>query len=275
MTPMAMAIVLGLVAAGNPQDVYDAPPLRSDVGSLYETAIQQLPSSRPDPAVLRQLAIVHASGHGAQRDALNACAFAQLYRVATRLRYYEGHPEDNAAAQLVSQMCDSLARDDRALVGYLMGCPLVGFPTRTIVELEPGWWVTLYERHLVVEHPAGIGQSDFAMFPCGGRMARLIHTVLPPTDNGRSRHVIEALVWLSNATAEGTRRELIWGAVEIRAEKVVMLGRESWWEPGSAWPTAPSIPSALARGARFHVNANGQIDYTIPKSGELTEFRSK
>jgi hypothetical protein len=220
------------------------------------------PVKSPDPAALKQLALLYAEGKGVTRDAVLACGLLRAHAVATTKAGKNGAAA-RAAQALVERHCTPLSAPERAAAFAAMTCPRIGLSRGEPIRLGAGWTIQFNDRSATI---AMGGQTREQPLPgdllCRSQVLLLRHSTIPGFGSrGRARHVIEQ-VTVQSARRNGVlTRDLVWQLYEVRGLELDLAAVQRWQEPGSAWP-APSVPAPLLRGVSFTVEGDG-VEYAI------------
>jgi hypothetical protein len=249
-------------------ETWSAAYQRGDYGTAA-TLLQRIVFERPqeraaDPAALRQLGLLYASGKGVERNGVLACGLLRASALATSSAPRAAAAAKRAAQALVEQHCAGLPAADRAAALGARSCPRIGLPRGSTITLEPGWSVQFNDRSATIERNGQAREHPIAGDLCRAQVRLMRHSPLEAS-NGRSpgtRHVIELVTLRSGSSGGAVTRELVWQLYEVRGLDLDLAAVQRWQEPGSAWP-APALPDALARGATFTVRGP-DIQYEIP-----------
>lgn len=224
------------------------------------------PAKTPDPAALKQLALLYAQGKGVGRDAVLACGLLRAHAVATA-QSARGATATRSAQALVEKHCAPLSAAERSAAFAAMTCPRIGLTRGEPIALEPGWTIQFNDRSATIVRR---GQAREQALPgdllCRSQVLLLRHSTIEPTSGrGRTRHVIEQVTVQSARRAGVLTRDLVWQLYEVRGLELDLAAVQRWQEPGSAWPT-PAVPDAILRGVHFTVQGSGTIEYAIDES---------
>ena len=229
------------------------------------------PAKSPDPAALKQLALLYAEGKGVARDAVLACGLLRAHAVATTKIVKTGAAA-RAAQALVERHCGLLSAADRAAAFAAMTCPRIGLSRGEPIKLASGWTIQFNDRSATITHN---GQTREQALPgdllCKSQVLLLRHSMIPGFGSrGRARHMIEQVTVQSSRRAGVLTRDLVWQLYEVRGLERDLAAVQRWQEPGSAWP-APALPASLLRGVSYTVHADA-IEYEIDESrrGRIT-----
>lgn len=231
------------------------------------------PARGPDPAALKQLALLYVEGKGVTRDAVLACGLLRAHAVATAKIAKTG-PAARAAQALVERHCAPLSAPERAAAFAAMTCPRLGLSRGEPIRLASGWTIQFNDRSATITMN---GRSREQALPgdllCRSQVLLLRPSTIPGFGHGRTRHMIEQVTVQSTRRAGVLTRDVVWQLYEVRGLDLDLAAVQRWQEPGSAWP-APSLPAALLRGVSYTVHPDAveyEIDETrrgrIPASG--------
>ena len=220
------------------------------------------PAKGPDPAALKQLALLYAEGKGVSRDTVLACGLLRAHAVATAKASKSGAAARGAQA-LVERHCAALSAPERAAAFAAMTCPRIGLSRGEPIRLASGWMVRFNDRSATITLN---GQSREQALPgdllCRSQVLLLRHSTIPGFGSrGRTRHMIEQVTVQSTRRAGVLTRDLVWQLYEVRGLELDLAAVQRWQEPGSAWP-APSVPAALLRGVSYTVHPDA-VEYEI------------
>jgi hypothetical protein len=221
------------------------------------------PVKTPDPAALKQLALLYAEGKGVRRDAVLACGLLRAHAIATT-RGARSAAATRAAQALVERHCSSLTAAERAAAFAAMTCPRIGLMRGEPIQLARGWTIQFNDRSATISRD---GQSREQALPgdlmCRSQVLLTRHSTIEPFGvRARPRHVVEQ-VTVQSAWRKGVlTRDLVWQLYEVRGLELDLAAVQRWQEPGSAWP-APALPEALLRGVSFTVQGSGAVEYAI------------
>jgi hypothetical protein len=294
--------VVFVVVAGVPlaaADTWSTAYRRGDyttAATLLQRAVFEHPGTEaPDPAAVKQLALLYGDGKGVERDAVLACGLLRAHAAATA----GSGPETAAAtrsaatrsaatrsaatrsaAALVERYCGALAAPERAAAVSAVTCPRIGLKRGATMALEPGLTIQFNDRSATITHHGEAREQPLAGGPlCRTQVVRVRHTPLVPASGSAAglRHLIEFVTVQSAWRNGAVQREMVWQLYEVRGLDLDLAAVQRWQEPGSAWP-APALPDPLARGAAFTVRG-AEIDYEIPdappRRGTVTAQRSR
>ena len=231
--------------------------------TLLQRAVFEHPGTQaPDPAALKQLALLYGDGKGVERDPVLACGLLRAHANATAAVKGAAAAANRA---LVDRYCALLEPPQRAAALAATACPRIGMKRGTTMALEPGWAIRFNDRSATITRYGEAREQPLADPLCRAQVLRVHHTPLVPASGSPAglRHLIE-LVTVQSAWHNGlVSRELVWQLYEVRGLDLDLAAVQRWQEPGSAWP-APALPEPLSRGAVFTVRGSGEIDYEIP-----------
>jgi hypothetical protein len=231
--------------------------------TLLQRAVFEHPGTQaPDPAALKQLALLYGDGKGVERDPVLACGLLRAHANATVAVKGAAAAANRA---LVDRYCALLEAPQRAAAFAATACPRIGMKRGTTMTLEPGWAIRFNDRSATITRYGEAREQPLADPLCRAQVLRVHHTPLVPAAGSPAglRHLIE-LVTVQSAWHNGVvSRELVWQLYEVRGLDLDLAAVQRWQEPGSAWP-APVLPEPLSRGAVFTVRRSGEIDYEIP-----------
>jgi hypothetical protein len=216
----------------------------------------------PDPAALKQLALLYVEGRGVRRDPVLGCGLLRAHAIAVT-KSTRTAAAGRAAQALVERHCAPLTPSERAAAFAAMTCPRIGLNRGEPIELEPGWTIQFNDRSATIVRG---GESREQALPgdllCRSQVLLLRHSAIEGSGRGRARHVIEQVTVQSAWRAGVLTRDLVWQLYEVRGLDLDLAAVQRWQEPGSAWPT-PTLPDPLLRGVSFAVHPSGSIEYTI------------
>jgi hypothetical protein len=220
------------------------------------------PVKAPDPAALRQLALLYIEGKGVSRDAVLACGLLRAHAVATSKTSRAA--ATRAAQALLDRHCATLTPAQRAAAFAAMTCPRIGLTRGEPVQLARGWTLQFNDRSATITRD---GESREQALPgdllCRSQVLLTRHSTIEPFGaRARLRHVVEQVTVQSAWRAGVLTRDLVWQLYEVRGLELDLAAVQRWQEPGSAWP-APELPEALMRGVSFTVQGSGVVDYAI------------
>jgi hypothetical protein len=220
------------------------------------------PARTPDPAALKQLALLYAEGKGVARDAVLACGLLRAHAVATT-KTSKSAAASRAAQALVERHCGSLSPPERAAAFAAMTCPRIGLSRGDAIRLGPGWTIQFNDRSATISLN---GETREQPLPgdllCRSQLLLLRHSTIPGFGSrGRARHVIEQVTVQSSRREGVLTRDVVWQLFEVRGLELDLAAVQRWPEPGSAWP-APSLPEPLIRGVSFTIQQDG-VEYSI------------
>ena len=223
------------------------------------------PARQPDPAALKQLALLYAEGKGVARDAVLACGLLRAHAVAAT-RTAKSGPAARAAQALVERHCGALSATDRAAAFAAMTCPRIGLSRGEPIKLATGWTIQFNDRSATIRHN---GKTREQALPgdllCRSQVLLLRHSTIPGFGSrARTRHVIEQVTVQSSRRAGVLTRDLVWQLYEVRGLELDLAAVQRWQEPGSAFP-APSLPASVLRGVSYTVYGDG-VEYEIDES---------
>jgi hypothetical protein len=268
-TLLAAVLVVGAGVPVAAADTWNVAYKRGDYATaatlLQRAVFERTPSQAPDPAALKQLALLYGEGKGVERDVIMACGLSRAHATATA-----GAPRGTAAARraadaLVGRYCTALTAPQRAAAVAATACPRIGLKRGATMALEPGWAIQFNDRSATITRHGLSREQPLAGGPlCGTQVIRVRHTplVAAATSEGL-RHLIEFVTVQSTWRNTAVSREVVWQLYEVRGLELDLAAVQRWPEPGSAWP-APALPAPLARGAAFTLRRSGEIDYDIP-----------
>ncbi|HET7697698.1 MAG TPA: hypothetical protein VFK57_18425 [Vicinamibacterales bacterium] len=226
----------------------------------------------PEPAALKQLALLYAEGKGVTRDAVLACGLLRAHAVAATKAARSG-PAARAAQALVEKYCAPLSAADRAAAFAAMTCPRIGLSRGEPIKLGTGWTIQFNDRSATITQN---GRTREQALPgdllCRSQVLMLRHSTIPAFGSrGRARHVIEQVTVQSSRRGGVLTRDLVWQLYEVRGLELDLAAVQRWQEPGSAWPT-PALPPALVRGVSYTVHADA-VEYEIDEArrGRIAE----
>ena len=230
---------------------------------VFET---ERPAKAPDPAALKQLALLYADGKGVSRDAVLACGLLRAHAIATS-KVVRTAAASRAAQTLVERHCSPLSAAQRAAAFAAMTCPRIGLARGEPIQLSRGWTIQFNDRSATITRD---GQSREQALPgdllCRSQVLLTRHSTIEQFGSrGRTRQVVEQVTVQSVWRAGVLTRDLVWQLYEVRGLELDLAAVQRWQEPGSAWP-APSLPEALQRGVSFTVQGSGLIEYAIDDS---------
>ena len=284
MRRLLLAVVL-VVVTGVPlaaADTWSTAYKRGDyttAATLLQRAVFESPAAQtPDPAALKQLALLYGDGKGVERDPVLACGLLRAHAAATAGSRRETAAAKRAAAALVERYCGTLLPLERAAAVSAVTCPRIGLKRGATMALEPGLAIQFNDRSATITRYGEAREQPLAGGPlCRTQVVRVRHTPLVPSQGSSAglRHLIE-FVTVQSAWRDGAvQREMVWQLYEVRGLDLDLAAVQRWQEPGSAWP-APTLPDPLARGAAFTVRG-AEIDYEIPdappRRGTVTAVR--
>ena len=222
------------------------------------------PVKTPDPAALKQLALLYADGKGVRRDAVLACGLLRAHAIATTKAKARSAAATRAAQALVERHCSTLSVAERAAAFAAMTCPRIGLTRGEPIQLARGWTIQFNDRSATITRD---GQSREQALPgdlmCRAQVLLTRHSTIEPFGaRTRPRHVVEQ-VTVQSAWRNGVlTRDLVWQLYEVRGLELDLAAVQRWQEPGSAWP-APALPEPLLRGVSFTVQGSGAVEYAI------------
>jgi len=232
------------------------------------------PAKNPDPAALKQLALLYVDGKGVTRDPVLACGLLRAHAVATAKIAKTG-PAARAAQALVERHCGSLSAPDRAAAFAAMTCPRIGLSRGEPIRLGSGWTIQFNDRSATITLN---GRTREQPLPgdllCRSQVLMLRSSTIPGFGSrGRTRHVVEQVTVQSSRRNGVLTRDLVWQLYEVRGLELDLAAVQRWQEAGSAWP-APSLPDALLRGVSFTIENDG-VEYAIDdtRRGRITGTR--
>jgi hypothetical protein len=272
--PRTMCTAVFLLLAAAPVSAADSWGIAVKRGD-YTTAAMLLhrhvfeperPVKTPDPAALKQLALLYVDGKGVTRDPVLACGLLRAHAIAVS-KTSRTIAATRAAQALVERHCMPLSPAERAAAFAAMTCPRIGLTRGDSIQLERGWTIRFNDRSATIVRD---GQSREQVLPgdllCRSQVLLMRHsTIEPAKGRGRTRHVIEQVTVQSARRAGVLTRDLVWQLYEVRGLELDLAAVERWQEPGSAWP-APAVPEALRRGVSFTAHGSGAIEYAIDES---------
>jgi hypothetical protein len=234
--------------------------------TLLQRAVFEHPGEQaPDPAAIRQLALLYGDGKGVDRDPVLACGLLRAHAIATAKRPRDTAAARRAATELVERYCAPLTAPQRAASFAAMACPRIGLKRGEIMTLEPGWSIQFNDRSATVTRDGETREQPLASdLLCRAQVMRVHHTpvISGKESPARLRHLIEVVAVQSSWRNGAVNRELVWQLYEVRGLELDLAAVQRWQESGSAWP-APALPDTLAGGATFTMRGSG-IDYEIP-----------
>lgn len=264
----ATAVFLLLAAVPASADSWGTALKRGDYAAAATLLHRQVfeaerAAKRPDPAALKQLALLYAQGKGVGRDPVLACGLLRAHAVATA-RTSRSAKARRTAQALVEKNCAPLSAGERAAAFAAMTCPRIGLARGEPISLEPGWTIQFNDRSATIVRG---GQSREQAIPgdllCRAQVLLTRHSTIDPAHGrGRTRHVIEQVTVQSAWRAGVLTRDLVWQLYEVRGLELDLAAVQRWQEPGSAWPS-PAVPEAIQRGVNFTVHRSGEIEYAI------------
>jgi hypothetical protein len=230
---------------------------------VFET---ERPAKTPDPAALKQLALLYADGKGVSRDAVLACGLLRAHAIATS-KVARTAAASRAAQALVERHCSPLSAAERAAAFAAMTCPRIGLARGEPIQLARGWTIQFNDRSATITRD---GQSREQALPgdllCRSQVLLTRHSTIESFGSrSRTRQVVEQVTVQSVWRAGVLTRDLVWQLYEVRGLELDLAAVQRWQEPGSAWP-APALPEALQRGVSFTVQGSGAVDYSIDDS---------
>ena len=263
-------LAAGAVAASGADSSWGTAVKRGDYSTAATLLHQHVfeperPAKTPDPAALKQLALLYAEGKGVSRDAVLACGLLRAHAVATTKLAKSG-PAARAAQALVERHCGTLSAADRAAAFAAMTCPRIGLSRGEPIKLGTGWTIQFNDRSATITHD---GKTRDQALPgdllCRSQVLLLRHSTIPGFGSrGRTRHVIEQVTVQSSRRAGVLTRDLVWQLYEVRGLELDLAAVQRWQEPGSAWP-APSLPAPLLRGVSYTVHPDA-VEYEIDET---------
>jgi hypothetical protein len=217
----------------------------------------------PDPAALRQLALLYAEGKGVERDAVLACGLLRAHAIATN-KVKRTAAATRATQALVERHCSPLSAAERASAFAAMTCPRIGLSRGEPIRLGRGWTIQFNDRSATITRD---GQSREQALPgdllCRSQVLLTRQSTIEKFgSHGRPRKVVEQVTVQSTWRGGVLTRDLVWQLYEVRGLELDLAAVQRWQEPGSAWP-APSVPESLLRGVSFTVQGDGVIEYEI------------
>jgi hypothetical protein len=231
------------------------------------------PAKTPDPAALKQLALLYAEGKGVERDAVLACGLLRAHAIAAT-KVARTAAASRAVQALVERHCSPLSAAERASAFAAMTCPRIGLARGEPIQLARGWTIQFNDRSATITRD---GQSREQALPgdllCRSQVLLTRHSSVEPAGGrGRTRHVVEQVTVQSAWRGGALTRDLVWQLYEVRGLELDLAAVQRWQEPGSAWP-APALPEPLLRGVSFTVQGSGSIEYAIDESrrGRINE----
>jgi hypothetical protein len=285
-TLLAALIVLGTGApvAGTDTDTWTTAVKRGDfaaAATLLQRAVFEHPGTQaPDPAAVKQLALLYGEGKGVERDPVLACGLLRAHAIATAGRPRGTVAARKAATDLVERFCAPLPPAQRAAAFAAMSCPRIGLQRGSIMALEPGWSIQFNDRSATITRYGETREQPLAGdLLCRAQVMRVRHTPLStPTGSADAlRHMIEFVTVQSSWHSGSVNREIVWQLYEVRGLELDLAAVQRWQEPGSAWP-APPLPDTLAGGAAFKVHG-ADIEYEIPddppRRGTVAQRRAR
>jgi hypothetical protein len=266
---LAGLIVVGTGAPVAAADTWTTAVKRGDyatAATLLQRAVFEQPSTQaPDPAAIRQLALLYGDGKGVDRDPVLACGLLRAHAIATAGRARGTAAARKAATELVERYCAPLPAVQRAAAFAAMSCPRIGLKRGAMITLEPGWSIQFNDRSATVTRYGETREQPLAGdLLCRAQVMRVHHTPLTSASGSAAalRHLIE-FVSIQSAWRNGAvNREIVWQLYEVRGLELDLAAVQRWQEPGSAWP-APALPETLLGGATFAVRG-AEIEYEIP-----------
>ena len=274
-TLLAAAIVLAtaapVAAAGTrtplaiaPDDTWTAAVKRGDyptAAALLQRAVFEHPGTQaPDPAAVKQLALLYGDGKGVERDPVLACGLLRAHAIATAKGPRGTAAARKAATDLIERYCAPLPAPQRAAAFAAMACPRIGLKRGSVMTLEPGWSIQFNDRSATVTRNGETREQPLAQdLLCRAQVMRVQH--IPLSSGTTVRHVIELVTIQSSWRNGAVNRETVWQLYEVRGLELDLAAVQRWTEPGSAWP-APALPYTLAAGATFTVRG-ADIEYQI------------
>ena len=221
------------------------------------------PVKMPDPAALKQLALLYAEGKGVARDSVLACGLLRAHAVATT-KTTKSAAASRAAQALVEKHCGPLSVSERAAAFAAMTCPRIGLSRGEPIRLASNWTIQFNDRSAAItQNGVTREQALPGDLLCRSQVLMMRHSTVPGFGaRGRTRHMIEQVTVQSSRRNGVLTRDLVWQLYEVRGLELDLAAVQRWQEPGSAWP-APALPEALARGVSFTVHGGGAVEYTI------------
>lgn len=249
--------------------------------TLLHRAVFEHPGAQaPDPAAVKQLALLYGDGKGVERDPILACGLLRAHAAATA-----GAPRGTAAARraaaaIVDRYCAMLQAPQRAAAVAAATCPRIGLKRGATMTLEPGLAIQFNDRSATITRHGETREQPLAGGPlCGRQVIRVRHTPIAPAPGSSAglRHVIEFVTVQSAWRNGAVSHDMVWQLYEVRGLELDLAAVQRWREPGSAWP-APALPDPLVRGAAFTVRGSA-LDYEIPdappRRGTVTAQRTR
>jgi hypothetical protein len=273
----ATLILVSTDAAHAGTDTWTTAYKRGDyrtAATLLQRAVFETPRSQaPDPAAIKQLALLYGDGKGVERDPVLSCGLLRAHAAAIAA-LSRGTAARRSAAALVERYCGRLEAGDQGAAAAAVTCPRLGLQRGMALELAPGLTIRFNDRSAIVTRGTETREQPLAGGPlCRTQVVAVRHTPIDPSPGTPGgRHLIE-FVTLQSIWHDGlVSREMVWHLYEVRGLDLDLAAVQRWQEPGSAWP-APALPDALARGAAFTVRGSGQIEYQLaddpPRRGIL------
>jgi len=266
---LAAGLVLATGAPVAGADTWTTAVKRGDyaaAATLLQRAVFEHPGTQaPDPAAVKQLALLYGDGKGVDRDPVLACGLLRAHSIAMAGRPRGTAAARNAAAVLVDRYCAPLPAPQRAAAFAAMACPRIGLKRGSVMTLEPGWSIQFNDRSATVTRYGETREQPLAGdLLCRAQVMRVHHTPLPSGSGSSAalRHLIEFVTVQSSWRNGAVHREIVWQLYEVRGLELDLAAVQRWQEPGSAWP-APALPDTLASGATF-TRRGADIEYEIP-----------
>jgi hypothetical protein len=250
----------------------------SEAATLLQRAVFEHPGTQaPDPAAVKQLALLYGDGKGVERDPVLACGLLRAHAIATARLSRGTAAARKAATDLVERYCAPLPAAQRAAAFAAMSCPRIGLKRGSVISLEPGWSIQFNDRSATVTRNGETREQPLAHdLLCRAQVMRVRHTPLS-AGSTTTRHLIELVTLQSTWRNGAVNRETVWQLYEVRGLELDLAAVQRWMEPGSAWP-APALPDTLAAGATFTVRG-ADVEYEItddpPRRGTVAQRTAK
>lgn len=266
-------------AAAQPwADAYRSGDYKKAADLLHPMIIEQgYEQTFADGTLTRHLAQLYARGLGVERDAVAACALAQMSDVAAHMSapQYSQNPfayEDSLkeSQRFVGEHCDRLEPPARLAAGRSMGCFAFGMPEEAFTLGGRTVWVGRGGIRLA-ETPDEKFAPDLGCPQFVARVRPL--TIAPPTDPAPGigpRHFVELLAWQVGKPRDSTLRYFLqWRLYELRGNSISVIAMEHV-DSSNGWPN-PALPPDFDARFTLEMIRSGHVRWRMagapPKRG--------
>jgi hypothetical protein len=266
-------VALAQTAPASGQGTWHAAYARHDyptAAALLQTAVfEHSPvggDRYPEIEAVQTLAEIYAEGRGVSRDAVAACALANLGSGAAVYRYGDRDQRTLAVQKQVEAYCVPLSTDERRDAMDAAGCLQPG-PASTVLFSVPSKRIEISRSTLVVVEASRTREYPLRpLLRCAQQVAVVRHVRVgaPKGSKLGVREFVQILTWHSSVKDGVRMRTLEWSAVELTPQSAMLRARSVLVRgEGSTWPARP-VPDEFAGGASFQMQKSGDVRWQMP-----------